>query len=320
MLAKQRFIIVVVATVLAMAGAGVACGQNYPSKVIRIITASPGSGADLVARLIGQELSNSLGQPVIVDNRGGTIPGEIVAKAAPDGYTLMIAGTPIWIDPLLKNTNPYNMVTDFSPITLAGKSPSILVVHPSLPVKSVKDLIALAKAKPGQLNSGSGPAGGSPHLAAELFKAMAGVNIVHIPYRGITLALSSLIGGEIQLAYPTAVAAIPHMKSGRLRALAVTSIEPSALAPGLPPVAATLPGYEAASITAVYAPARTSPEIISRLHQEIVRALGQAAVKEKFFSAGVDVAGSSPEQLMATVKSEMARMGKVIRDAGIRGE
>jgi tripartite-type tricarboxylate transporter receptor subunit TctC len=300
--------------------AGVACGQQYPSKPIRIVSATAGSSADFGARLIAQGLVGALGQQVIVDNRPGTIPGEVVAKAAPDGYTVLVGGTVIWIEPLLRGIAPYNMVTDFSPITLATSAPSLLVVHPSLPVKSVRELIALAKSKPGALNSASGPSGGSPHLAAELFKAMAGVNIVHIPYRAIALALSNLIGGEVQLAFPVAAAALPHVKSGRLRALAVTSLAPSALMPELPAVAATLPGYEAASINGVFAPANTPAPVITRLHQETVRVLNQPETKEKFLNSGAEIVASAPDQLIAKVKSELVRMGKVIKDAGIRAE
>jgi tripartite-type tricarboxylate transporter receptor subunit TctC len=232
----------------------------------------------------------------------------------------MVVGTVIWIEPLLRGISPYNMATDFAAITLATSTPSILVVHPSLPVKSVRDLIVFAKARPGALNSASGPSGGSPHLAAELFKAMAGVDIVHVPYRAIALALVNLIGGEVQLAFPVAASGLPHVKSGRLRGLAVTSLTPSAILPGLPTVAATLPGYEAASISGMFAPANTPAPIINRLHQEAVRVLNQPDVKEKFLNSGTEIVASLPEQLSAKVRSEILRMGKVIKDAGIRVE
>jgi tripartite-type tricarboxylate transporter receptor subunit TctC len=212
-------------------------------------------------------------------------------------------------------------VTDFSPISLASKSPNILAVHPSLPSKSVKELIGLAKAKPGQLNYASTATGGANHLSAELFKAMAGVNIVRIAYRGTGPALTALISGEVHLTFTSATAVAPHIKAGRLRGLAVTSAEPTPLAPGLPTVAASgIPGYEVESTDSILGPARMPPPIIKRLNQEIVRVLNQAEIKAKFLNAGVEAAPSSPEQLAATIKSEMAKWGKLIRDAGIQGE
>ena len=305
-------------------GAGVASGQNYPSKPIRMVTAEAGGGNDFVARLIAPGLADSLGQQAIVDNRGGAggiIAAEIVAKAAPDGYTLLVYASNIWIIPLLRTHVPYDPVRDFSPITWAARSPNTVVVHPSLPVKSVKELIAFAKARPGALNYGSGGTGATTHLAVELFKAMAKVNIVRINYKGNAPAIHDLLAGQVQLMFATASLAAPHIRSGRLRALAVTSAQPSALAPGLPTVAASgLPGYESISIYGIFAPAKTPATIITRLNQEMVRILNKADVKEKFLNSGVEPVGSSPEEFAATIKSDMVRMGKVIKDAGIRGE
>ena len=299
-----------------------ACGQTYPNKPVRLVTVTPGNAQDFAARLIAQKLTISLGQQVIVENRGGGfIPAEVVSKAPPDGYTLLVAGTAIWIEPLLREKVPYDPVKDFAPITLALKTPSVLVVHPSLPVKSVKELIALAKSRPDELNSSSGPPDGSPHLAAELFKAMAGVRIVHIPYKGTAQALISLMGGEVQLSFPTAAAVTPYIKAGRLKALAVTSLQPSALLPGMPTIADSgLSGYEVVSITGVFAPAKTPAAIVDRLNQEIVRILNQPDSKDSFLKAGADVIGSTPDQLTETVKSEMTRMGKLIKDVGIHAE
>lgn len=301
-------------------GASMASGQNYPSKPIRIVTAAPGSGNDFAARLMAPGLTGSLGQPVIVDNRG-IIAIETVAKAPPDGYTLLFYGTVLWLAPFLRDNVSYDPVLDFSPVTWATNSPNILVVHPSLPVKSVRELIALAKARPGELNYGSGSAGSTSHLAAELFRAMAGVNIVRISYKGAAPALNDVIAGQVHLIFPSASSVMPHVKSGRLRALAVASAGPSALAPDLPTVAASgLPGYESASILGIFAPAGTPATIINRLNHEIERALNRTEVKQRLFNSGAEVVASSPERLAATVKSEMARLGKVIRDAGIRGE
>jgi tripartite-type tricarboxylate transporter receptor subunit TctC len=300
--------------------AGLVSGQEYPNKPIRIVTDAAGGNTDLQARLIAQGISGPLGQPVIVDNRpSGVIPIEVVSKALPDGYILLVNSGTLWIEPLLRKT-PYDPVRDFSPITLAAMSPLILVVHPSLPVKSVKDLIALAKAKPGELNYSSGPTGGPNHLAAELFKSMAGVNIVHVSYQGGGPAVTALMGGEVQLLFSLAATATPHVRSGKLRALAVSSAQPSALAPDLPTVAMTLPGYEAGSMTGMFAPAKTPQAIINRLNQEIVRFLKTPETKEKFLSAGIEPVGSSPAESGAKMKSEMAALGKVIKDAGIKAE
>ena len=312
-----RFVVRMISLGMIFLGTAAASGQDYPNKPIRWVTSAPGGGGDFLSRLIAQGISGSLGQPVIVDNRAGAvISGTIVSKALPDGYTLLMQSGALWIAPLLQNT-PYDPVRDFSPITLAVNSPNILVVHPSLPVKSVKELIALAKARPGELNYGTGGTGSSPHLAAELFKAMAGVNIVRIAYKGGGPALNALIGGEVQMTID-GTQLVPHIKSGRLRALAVTSLQPTALVPNLPAVAESLPGYESVLILSIWTPAKTPVAIINRLNQEIVRFLKTAEVKEQLFKAGVEVVGSSPEELAATVKSEMAKMGKLIKDAGIK--
>jgi len=307
-----------------IAGAVAASGQNYPRKPIRLVTAEPGGGNDFAARLIVQGLGGSLGQPMIVDNRGGAggiIAADIVAKAQPDGYTLLLYANNIWIIPLLQSNAPFDVIRDFAPITWAAKSPNTVVVHPSLPVKTVEELVAYARARPGELNYGSGGTGSSTHLAVELFKSMAGVNIVRVPFRGNAPALNALFAGEVQLMIATAGTVAPHLKSGRLRALAVTSAQPSPLAPGLPTMAASgLPGYESIQIYGVFAPSRTAAAIVKRLHDEIVRVLGRADVKEKFLAAGVEPVGSTPQQLAATIKSEIVRMSKVIKDAGIREE
>jgi len=302
---------------MAMLAPGVVIGQEYPNKPIRIVTSPSGGGQDFAARLVVQGVSGPLGQPIIVENRPSNLLGEIVAKAAPDGYTLLLAGTSFMIDPLLKKT-PYDPVKDFSPISLLVSSPSVLAVHPSLPVKTVKDLIGLAKARPGELNYAMGGTGSSSHLAAELFKSMAGVDIVRITYKGTAAAVTDVIGGQVQMVFATAPSVAPHLKSGRLRGMAVTSARPTALAANLPAVAATLPGYEAESIQGMFAPAKTADAIIRRLNAEFVRFLRTPEVKERFFAAGSDVVASTPAQLDASVKGEIARLGKVIKDADIR--
>lgn len=301
-----------------------ACAQNYPTKPIRMVTAEPGGGNDFAARLIAQGLGSSLGQTMIVDNRGGAgglIAASIVAKAPPDGYTLLLYANNVWIIPLLQRNVPYDVVRDFAPITWAVKSPNAVVVHPSLPVRSVADLIALAKARPGELNYGSGGNGSSTHLAVELFKSMTGANIVRVIFKGNGPALNALFSGEIQLMIAPVGSLAAHLKSNRLRAVAVTSAQPSPLVPGLPTVAAAgLPGYESMQIYGVFAPAGIPASILKQLNEGIVRALGRAEVKEKFLASGVETVGSTPQELAATMKSEIVRIGKVIKDAGIRGE
>ncbi|HEV7821891.1 MAG TPA: tripartite tricarboxylate transporter substrate binding protein [Burkholderiales bacterium] len=302
---------------------GTAAAQPYPLKPIRIVTNEAGAGLDFALRLMTPGLSTAFGQQAIVDNRGGAggvIAADLVAKATPDGYTLLYYSNGLWTLPLLQNV-PYDPVRDFAPVTLAATSPNILVVHPSVPVNSVADVIALAKSKPGTLNYASGGRGAPTHLAAELFKSMAGVDIVHIPYKGSGPALISLIGGHAQLMFAVAVGGLTHVKAGRLKPLAVTSSKASELLPGLPTVAASgLPGYESVSIQGLFAPAKTPPAVIERLQQEVARVVARADVKEKFFNAGTEAVGSSPAELSAAVKADMTAMARVIKTAGIRAE
>jgi tripartite-type tricarboxylate transporter receptor subunit TctC len=304
---------------LAALGAGAVHGQSYPVKPVRIVTVAPGGTPDLISRLISQGIAGNLGQPVIVDNRTGFIGIELVSRAVPDGYTLAVNGQNLWILPLLQEKIPYDPVRDFSPISLVTRAPNVLVVHPSLPAKSVEELIALAKSRPGELNCGTGGPGSSNHLSFELFKAMTGVNMVLVNYKGMGPSITGLLGGEVQLMFAGLGPATPHMKSGKLRALAVTTAQPSALAPGVPPLAKFLPGYESAVLTGMFAPAGTPAAIIDRLHREVVQLLGRAEVKERLFNVGIEGIGSTPGEFAAIIKADMARMGKVIRDAGIRG-
>jgi tripartite-type tricarboxylate transporter receptor subunit TctC len=308
------------AAALLVAGMSLALGEDFPVRPIRILASEPGGSNDFVARPIAQGLTVSLNQNVVVENRPGIIAAESVSKASADGYTLLAAGGSFVLGPLLRKT-PYEVLRDFSPVTLAVTSPNILVVHPSSPIKSVSELIDAAKAKPGGLNYSSASSGSANHLGAELFKSMASVNIVRVPYKGAGPAISALIAGEVHVSFGSAGSAMPHIKSNRLKALAVTSAKPTALAPGLPTVAsAGLPGYEAVVINGIHAPAKTPRAIINRLNQAIVRILNEPDVKERFFQSGSDVLGTTPEASLATIKSEIARMGKVIKDAGIREE
>ncbi|MGZ5259604.1 MAG: Bug family tripartite tricarboxylate transporter substrate binding protein [Burkholderiales bacterium] len=307
----------------ALLTAGVAYGQSYPVKPIRVVTAEPGGGNDLAARTIGQAVAPRLGQPWVVDNRGGAgglIAFETVARAPADGYTLLVYAGNLWTIPLLRKNVRYEL-KDFAPITWAARSPSTIVVHPSVPVYSVQDLIALAKARPGQLSYGAGGVGASTHLAAELFKSMAKVDILFVPYKGNGPAMNDLISGQVQMMFGTAGTVTPHIKSGRVRAIAVTSAEPSILAPGLPTVAASgLPGYESISIYGVYAPAGTPQAIIRQLNLAIVAVLNTPELRERFLNVGMETVGSTPEQLAAAMKADEARLRKVINEAGIRGD
>ena len=302
--------------------AGAAFAQSYPTKPIRVVTSEPGGGNDLTARTIGQAIAGRLGQPWVIDNRGGAggaIAAEIVARAPPDGYTLLVYASNIWIIPLLRSNVPYDPIRDFAPITWAARSPNTVVVHPALPVKSLPELIALARARPGELNYGSGGTGSSTHLSVELFKSMAKVDILRVPYKANAPAINDLMGGRVQVMFATAGSVTPHIKSGRLRALAVTSAEPSPLAPGLPTVAsAGLPGYESISIYGVFAPSKTPESIVRQLNQAIVAVLSQPEIRELFLNVGVETVGSTPEQFGAVIRADMTRMAKVIKDAGIR--
>ena len=313
----QRFSLAIVSVGVMILAAGAVSAQDYPSKPIRIITSGVGGNSDFDTRQIAQGISGPLGQPVIVDNRTTFLAAEAVSKAPPDGYTLHVAGGTLWIAPLLQKT-PYE-VSDFSPISLIETQANIVIVHPSLPVKSIKELIALAKARPGELNYGSGATGGSTHLGVELFKSMAGVNVVRVAYKGSGPVIPALIGGEVQLTIQDVGSVVPHMKSGKVRALAVTSAEPSALVPGMPTVAASgLPGFEAIGLSGIFAPTKTPAAIINRLNQEIVRFLNRADVRERFLGFGEEVVASSPEQFAATIKSDVAKWSKLIKDAGIK--
>jgi tripartite-type tricarboxylate transporter receptor subunit TctC len=308
------------ATSSAILIAGAVSAQDFPSKPIRIVTFAPGGGTDFASRVIAQGLYAQLGWQVVVDNRPGNMQGELLVKSAADGYTLLLNGASLWLAPFMQDNVGYDPLRDFAAVTIAASSPNVLVVHPSLPVKSVKELISLAKNRPGEIDYASGVSGSPNHLAGELLNSMAGIRTVRIPYRGAGPAVSALIGGQVQYQFAASGAVASHMASGRLRGLAVTSAQPSPLLPGLPTVAATLPGYEIVSIHGIFAPAKTPPATIDRLNQAILQVLKRNDIREKFSNAGAEVVGSTPDQLAATVKAEMQRLGKVIRDAGIRAE
>ena len=289
--------------------------QDYPNKPIRIITGSVGGGNDTAARQVGQAITGPLGQPVIVENRASALVAEAVAKSPADGYTLMMQGAAVWLVPLLQKVN-YDM-NEFSPISQISRDVFVVAVHPSLPVKSIKELIALAKARPGELNYSTGTTGSSPHLAGELMKSMAGVKIVGIPYTGSQII--PVVSGEVQFTIIDSGLVAPQAKVGKLRALAVSSATPSTLAPGLPTVSDSgLPGYEVTGFTGLFAPAKTSAAVVRRLNEEIVRFLNRTDVKEQFLNRGAEVVASSSEQFTAAVKTDVAKWSKVIKETGIK--
>jgi len=304
-------------TIMVLCAAAGRAQDHYPSKIVRIVTAAPGSNNDWGARLLGDEISPSLGHRVIVENRGG-LAAEVVAKAQPDGYSVLFYGPAAWTLQLFRGVG-YDPVRDLAPVTLAMSSPIVLVVHPSLPVKSVKELIALARARPGDLNYASGTIGATPFIAGELFKYMAKVKIERVPYSGTGPSVIGLLGGEVEIMFPGAGSVWHFVQQNRLRALGVASAKPSALTPGLQPVALTVPGYEATSNIAFFVPAKTPAAIVNRLHRELVLALGKADVKERLLKGGVEAVGSSPEELGAYVKADIAKIEILMRNAGIKG-
>ena len=316
-----RFPLVLLSGVLLLnAYAPPAAAADYPTKPIRLVIGfAPGGGTDTTSRALSTKLTASLGQQVIVDNRpghSGTIAADIVAKATPDGHTLLLGTIALVINPSLMTKMPFDTLKDLAPVTRAVDSTNILVVHPSVAAKSVKELIALAKTK--SLNGGSSGIGGTGHLAVELFNLQAGTKIVHVPYKGGGPAMVDLLAGNIQLIFATAASSIGHIKTGKIRPLAVTTAKRSALVPELPTVAeAGLPGFEANNWNGFLVPAKTPRPIINRLNRDIAAALTAPDVKEFLFKQGLDAAPDTPEEFGAYMKSEMAKWAKVIKAAGV---
>lgn len=317
-------------SVALASSAGCAAGQaattpNYPVKPVRLVTGSaPGGGSDFVARILAEKLSERFGQPVIVDNRagaGGVIGADLVAKANPDGYTLLInTGSAIAVNPALQ-TMPYDVKRDFTPVMQVSRAPFVLAVHPALPAKSVTELIQLAKANPKKFSYASSGIGAVSHLAMELFKSMTGVNVVHVPYRGSSPAAVDLIAGQVQLAMNNIVPTLPHVKSGRLRALGVSGPLRSHVLPEVPTVAqAGVPGFEAMQWYGVLLPAKVPKPIAALLYKEIGAVLQIPLVRARLTEEGGDVVGSTPEQFAAYIEQETAKWAKVVKAAGVRAE
>ncbi len=298
--------------------------QPYPTKPIRMVVPSaPGSGPDLIARVVAQKLTESLGKPVVADPRpgaGGSLGAEIVAKSPPDGYTLIMgsAGSHS-VNSALYPKLPYDAVKDFAPISLVSTAPNILIVHPSLPVKSVKDLVALARAKPGDLTFGSGGNGSTAHLSGELFRVLAKVNMVHVPFKGAPAAVIGVMTGEISLAILNLPPALPHVRSGKLKALGVSTATRSSAVPDIPTIAeAGLPGYDAGTWYGLLAPAGTPGEIIARLNVELVKGLRSAEMKKRIAAEGGDVIGGTPDEFTAVIKRDIEKWTRVVAASGAK--
>ena len=313
------------AALLALAHA-VALAQGYPNKAIKIIVPfPPGGGTDIGTRIIAQKLSEAWGQPVLVENRGGAagiVGTEATAKSAPDGYTIMMGniGTHA-INVSLYKKLPYDPVKDFAPISHVAGLPLFVLVHPSVKVTSIKELIALAKAQPGKLDYSSSGSGGSMHVAAELFKGMTGTHMVHIPYKGGGPAVADLLAGQVPVSFATVLETLPHVKSGRLRALAVTSANRSLASPSVATVAESgVPEYESISWLALFAPAGTPKDIINKISLEVVRIINLPDVKERLLLQGAEPIGSTPEQLAAVLANDIAKYAKVMKAAGVQPE
>ncbi len=304
--------------------AACAQAQNYPLKPVRVITPfTAGSAIDTLARVLGQRLGDTWGQQVVIDNRigaNGIIGTEAAAKAPPDGYTVYLGNiSTLAVNPHLYLKLPYDALKDFAPVTMAATIPVVLVVHPSLPVKSVKELIALAKAHPAQLNYASGGVGSAQHLPMEMLRVNTGINIVHVPYKGLGPAFSDVLGGQVSMMFTGVSNVVPHMKTGRLRVLAIGSPKRSATLPEVPTVAeAGVPGFDFDSWTGYLLPAGTPANLITKLHADITRTLAAPDVREKLIPLGFDLVGGTPEAMATLIRTDIARFGKLIKDAGIK--
>jgi tripartite-type tricarboxylate transporter receptor subunit TctC len=300
-----------------------ASAADYPSRPINIVVPFPAGGsADTLARLIGQKLSESLGQPVVVENKpgaGGNLGTDIVAKAAPDGYTLLLTPSSIAIAPALYTKLPFDPVKDFAPVTLLASIPMVVVVNPEFPPKTLLELIALAKSKPGEISYASAGNGSTNHLAVELFKISTGIDMLHVPYRGNPLAIVDVIAGRVPVFFDFVLTGLPHIREGKVRALAVTSAHRSPVLPDVPTVAeAGVPGFEASTWFGVYVPSGTKPAVVEKLNAEILAVLANPAIRERLTALGVDVLAEGPEGLAALTKSDLEKWGPIVQKAGVK--
>ena len=322
--ARYRYVFLPLCAAAVLATATSTVAQTYPAKAIRLIVPTgPGGSTDTLGRLLAQKMSTALGQQLVVENRsgsGGVVGTDMVAKSAPDGYTLLLAYHSHVINPALYAKLPYDTVKQFIPITQVAVQPLLFNVHPSLPVKSGKDLIALARARPGQLLYGSAGSGSGGHLATEIFNSMAGVKMTHVPYKGASPALIDVIAGNTQLMVASLIASLPHVRSGRLRGIGISSPKRSPVVPDVPAIAEALPGYEALVSYFLLAPAGTPQEIIAKLHAEAASALKQADVVERLARDGAEPVGNTPQETVAYITAEIARWGKAVQASGAKAE
>ncbi len=320
-----RFLHIAILFLASLAG-GVLCAQSYPTRPIRfVVPFAPGGPTDILARAVGQKLTEAFGQTIVIENRGGAggnIGAELVARSPADGYTMLMGATSTHaINPSLYHKLGFDPVKDFVPVSLVANTPSLLAVHPALPVRTIKDLIALAKARPGQLTYASAGNGSSNHLAGVLLSMMAGIDLVHVPYKGSGPALVDVISGQVPMMFNNTASVMPHVTAGKLRAVALASLERSALLPDIPTVAESgLPGFEVRSWHGVFVPAGTPRDVVNRLSTEIVRAVRAADVKSRLNAQGVELVGSSPEEFAEFVKKELAKWAKVVRQSGARAD
>ena len=318
----RRASIVIRTLIPVLAAAGAAHAQTYPSGPLRVVSPyPPGGGTDILARTIGQKLNERLGQPVIIENRAGangTVGAAFVAKAPPDGHTMLIVPAGYAANPALYKNLPYDQARELAPVSHLASGPLVLVVHPSLPVRSVKDLVALAKARPGQLNVGSAGNGSLPHLCAELFNMVAGLKIVHIPYKGSGAAVVDVMSGQVPIYFMNVLQSLPLIKSGKLRALGVTSPQRSPIAPDLPAIAeAGLAEFDMTNWYGLLVPSATPREVINKLQQEVARVLNLVELKERLANEGMTTVGSTPEQFIEFLARETAKYNRIIKAAGI---
>ena len=322
-MSRRSVLFGVLATVLlCFEGSAVAAESRYPAKPIRIIaTTTPGSGPDIIARLLGQRLTEAWGQPVVVEPRpgaSGMIGAEIASRASPDGYTFMIATSQHAIVQSMYEKRGYDLIRDFTPVSLMASTPFLLIVNASVPAGSLKELIALAKSKPAQLKYGSGGSGSPPHLSAEIFKSMTGVDMLHVPYKGVTPALNDTVAGHVQMTFSVIPASIALVKSGKVKALGVTSAKRTQLVPDIPTIAETVPGYEFIGWYGLMAPAKTPAAIISKMNAEVVKVLKTAEFHERLSGLGAEPIGTTPQELGTFMREQVEKMRRAVKESGAR--
>jgi tripartite-type tricarboxylate transporter receptor subunit TctC len=323
-LSRRRFIRLATVTLALPAIARVAAAEAYPSRPVRIVVGyPPGGPIDIVARLVGQALSERAGQPFVIENRpgaGGNVGAETVVRAPADGYTLLLVGSNNFINATLYDNLSFNFIRDIAPVSSVGRTPLVMEVHPSVPAKTVPQFIAYAKANPGKLNMASGGIGTPVHMAGELFKLMAGVSMVHVPHRGSAPALTSLMGGQVQVMFDTVSSSVEHIRAGTLQALAVTTATRLDVLPGVPTVAETLPGYEVISVQGIGAPRNTPPEVVKRLDTVLSSVLLDAKSRARFAELGIELFGTGPAAFGRLIVDETDKWAKVVNFAGVKAK